>query len=1092
MVMMAPFLRVGASLPWVRLHLRQRSVNRRPAVYNERVLQVRLLGGVAADRDGEQLSLLPPVSRLLAVLALRPGPQDRETVAATLWPGAAGPAARANLRTAVWALRKAVGDDALIASRTAVGLRPEAITVDLADGQRRAAAGDAAAAAALCRGELLPGYAEDWAETARRRQRTELAETLATGTAAAERDGDAAGAARWSRLRCELDPLNEAAHADLIRQLAAAGDRAGALVAGREVTDRLRAELGVQPGPALRAALAEARGSGAARSPAGPATVLASIASRPLYGRAAELRTLMAAWAAARAGHGRVVLITGEAGIGKTRLVAELARRAENAGARTAVGAGVDVGGAAPLATWQELVPQLARTVPMPPEQADWPAELGRLAPDIATRLGRDQPPPPVSSPELERLRLFDAVLRLVEWAAAGLPVLLVAEDVHRADPASMQLCAHIGRRLAAQPVLFVLTRRDKPDRPDADALLADLAGRGVEVAELELGPLSEVELAAVARSVADLTDDAVGQVIRAADGNPLLAVESARALAAGRAASPQNLRAAVRAATGTLARPARDLAEVLAAAGRALSAAELAALYLNLAPADRDAAEAAVLDTGLVYRVGGGLRFRHALLAEAVRADQGEQGRRYEQLALAIEAAAPAPDQVAAEVAGHLHRAGRDDLAGPRWQRAARHARSLGAMPEAARFWAEAVRCDPQDADLRLELAEAFGWLSQDADFEREWQAALELLPEERQPVAWSRYGHILRTVVCNPRASLAAYLRAAELLSADAPPRLRVDILLGAAWCESAAGDPARTAALLDQVASLVTNPDDTIAAEMANAELMSLLRLGRFTECEAVAARAAAAARRASRPLIAYAVWIHTTCALSGTGNLTGALRAADAAVAATRGMAAIELQCLAARAFVLSRLGRHAEALALAGEQLAKAERMDSAATAARARHDAGLISLAAGRYPEAAELLEQALAEGAEVSRPATRLARAEALARSGRPDEAAAEVRRAALEPVRSSDQPWALVPRMARVQGLIALARGDRVQARRRLTEATMGWQRHLGHDAGAEFVANFVDLGRPPIVGLVEPAWELRRLTAELAELDEFTEVS
>jgi DNA-binding SARP family transcriptional activator len=494
---------------------------------------VRLLGGVAADHDGEQLSLLPPVSRLLAVLALRPGPQDRETVAATLWPDAAGPAARANLRTAIWALRKAVGDDALITSRTAVGLRPEAITVDLADGQRAAAAGDAAAAAALCHGDLLPGYAEDWAETARRRHRVELAETLATRTAAAERDGDAAGAARWSRLRCELDPLNEAAHADLIRQLAAAGDRAGALVAGREATDRLRAELSVGPGPSLRAALAEARGPGVS----GPAMASGSsgsfgssghFGSRPLYGRAAELRTLMAAWTAARAGHGRVVLITGEAGIGKTRLVAELARRAENAGARTAIGAGVDVGGAAPLATWQELVPQLARGVSAPPEDADWPAELGRLAPDIATQLGRDQPPPPVSSPELERLRVFDAVLRLVEWAAAGRPVLLVAEDVHRADPASMQLCAHIGRRLAARPVLFVLTRRDKPDRPDADALLADLAGRGVEVAELELGPLAAVELAAVARSVADLTDQAVDQVIRAADGNPLLAVESA------------------------------------------------------------------------------------------------------------------------------------------------------------------------------------------------------------------------------------------------------------------------------------------------------------------------------------------------------------------------------------------------------------------------------------------------------------------------------------------------------------------------------------------------------------------------------------
>jgi DNA-binding SARP family transcriptional activator/tetratricopeptide (TPR) repeat protein len=1091
MVMMVPFRWVAASLPGTRLRLRQRSVNHGTAVYNERVLQVRLLGGVAADHDGEQLSLLPPVSRLLAVLALRPGPQDRETVAATLWPGAAGPAARANLRTAVWALRKAVGDDALITSRTAVGLRPDAITVDLADGQRAAAAGDAAAAAALCRGDLLSGYAEDWAETARRRQRAELAETLATRSAAAERDGDAVGAARWSRLRCELDPLNEAAHADLVRQLAAAGDRAGALVAGREATDRLRAELSVGPGPSLRAALAEARGPGVS-GPARASGSSGSFGSRPLYGRAAELRTLMAAWTAARAGHGRVVLITGEAGIGKTRLVAELARRAENAGARTAIGAGVDVGGAAPLATWQELVPQLARGVPAPPEDADWPAELGRLAPDIATQLGRDQPPPPVSSPELERLRVFDAVLRLVEWAAAGRPVLLVAEDVHRADPASMQLCAHIGRRLATRPVLFVLTRRDKPDRPDADALLADLAGRGVEVAELELGPLAAVELAAVARSVADLTDHAVDQVIRAADGNPLLAVESARALAAGRDAPPLNLRAAVRAAIGALARPARDLAEMLAAAGRELSAAELAAAYLNLALTDRDAAEAAVLDTGLVVRVRAGLRFRHALLAEAVRADLGEQGRRYEQLALAIEAAAPAPDQVAAEVAGHLHRADRDDLAGPRWQRAARHARSLGAMPEAARFWAEAVRCDTEAADLRLELAEAFGWLGQDADFEREWHAALELLPEERQSVAWSRRGQVHRTVVCNPRASLAAYQRAAELLPADAPPSQRIEILLGTAWGESSAGDPARGAALLDEVASLVTEPDDRIVAEMANAELMSVIRLGRFGECEAVAARGGAAARRAGRPLVAFGVWIQTACALSGSGDLTGALRAADAAVAATRGMTVIEFQCLAARAFVLSRLGRHAEALSLAREQLAMAERMDSPAIAARARHDAGLISLAAGRHLEAAHLLEQALAEGAEVSRPAARLAQAEALARSGRPDEATAEVRRAALEPVRSSDQPWALVPRMTRVQGLIALARGDRAGARRRLTEAADGWRRHLGHDPGAEFVANFVDLGRPPIVGLVEPDWELRRLTAELAGLDAFDELT
>ncbi|HYV76793.1 MAG TPA: AAA family ATPase [Streptosporangiaceae bacterium] len=1045
------------------------------------MLQVRLLGGVAAESDGEQVTLSPLAGRLLALFALRPGPHDREAAAALLWPGSARPAARANLRTAVWALRKAVGDDPLIASRTAVGLRPDAVTVDLAECRGRAAAGDVAAAAVLCRVELLPGFAEDWAEAARRQQRAELAEALASRSAAAERDGDPAAAARWSRLRCELDPLDEAAHADLVRQLAAAGDRAGALVAGRAASDRLRSELGVRPGPALRAALAEARGPGGAAVPAGPAT------ARPLYGRAAELRTLTAAWAAARAGHGRVVLITGEAGIGKTHLVTELARRADNAGARIAVGAGVDVGGEAPLAIWQELVSQLARTVPPPPGQADWPAELGRLAPDLAVRLGRGAPPP-VASPELERLRLFDAVLRLVEWAAADRPVLLVAEDVHRADPASMQLCAHIGRRLAAHPVLFVLTRRDKPERPAADALLADLASRGVEVAEVELGPLSQAEVAAVARSVADLTDHAVEQVVRAADGNPLLAVASARALAAGRGAPPPDLRAAVRAAAGTLARAARDLVEVLAAAGRELSAAELAALPL----ADRDDAEQAVLDTGLVFRSGGGLRFRHALLAEAVRADLGNQGRRYEQLALAIETAARSPDLVAAEVAGHLHRAGRDDLAGLRWQRAARHARSLGAMPEAARFWAEAVRCDPEAVGPRLELAEAFGWLGQDADFEREWQAALQRLPAEGQPVAWNRRGKVVGMIMCNLRAGLAAYQQAVELLQADAPRLLRVEILLGAAWCESVAGDPVRAAALLDQAAPLVTDLDDTIVAEMAHAKLTSLARQGRFTECEAVAERGGAAARRAGRPDLAFSIWLMTACALSVADDMAGALRAADAAVAATRGIPVIEVRCLAGRAFVLSRLGHHDEALSLAAEQLAKAERMDSPAAAALARHDAGLIWLAAGHYVEAARMLAEALAAGAEVSRPAARLARAEALARAGHPDDAAAELRRAALEPVRDADLPWALVPRMARVQGLIALARGDHALARRRLGEAADGWRRHLRHDAGTEFMATVVDLARPPIVGLVEPEWELRRLTTELAELDKLTEVS
>ena len=103
---------------------------------------------------------------------------------------------------------------------------------------------------------------------------------------------------------------------------------------------------------------------------------------------------------------------------------------------------------------------------------------------------------------------------------------------------------------------------------------------------------------------------------------------------------------------------------------------------------------------------------------------------------------------------------------------------------------------------------------------------------------------------------------------------------------------------------------------------------------------------------------------------------------------------------------------------------------------------------------------------------------------------AAAELRRAALEPVGPGDQPWALVPRMARVQGLVARARGDAAEARRRLVESAEGWRRRGGttsRQIGDEYMASLVDLGRPPVVGLVEPDRELARVISELAELEE-----
>ena len=121
-----------------------------------------------------------------------------------------------------------------------------------------------------------------------------------------------------------------------------------------------------------------------------------------------------------------------------------------------------------------------------------------------------------------------------------------------------------------------------------------------------------------------------------------------------------------------------------------------------------------------------------------------------------------------------------------------------------------------------------------------------------------------------------------------------------------------------------------------------------------------------------------------------------------------------------------------------------------------------------------------------------RLRRAESLARCGRADEAEAEIRAAALEPVRAAHRPDVLLARMTFVQGLVARARGDNELAETRLHEAERHWRRLAGEDLFArEHLASLVDLGRPPVTGIVDPSRELERVAEELRGLEALADV-
>jgi tetratricopeptide (TPR) repeat protein len=196
---------------------------------------------------------------------------------------------------------------------------------------------------------------------------------------------------------------------------------------------------------------------------------------------------------------------------------------------------------------------------------------------------------------------------------------------------------------------------------------------------------------------------------------------------------------------------------------------------------------------------------------------------------------------------------------------------------------------------------------------------------------------------------------------------------------------------------------------------------------------------------------------------------------------------EVHFFAARAYVLARLGRLEEARDAAQQERAAAERADTPELRATAEHDEGMIALALSDHERAAQLLGAALEHNARVSRPLAHLARAEALAKLGRCDEADGEVRATALEPLSPGDFPDTLVPRLARVQGLIASARGDTPLAARRFEEAAAGWRGVLDRSLdGERYTSSFADLARPPVLGLVEPQRELERVLSELASLD------
>ncbi|WP_067824970.1 AAA family ATPase [Nocardia inohanensis] len=401
------------------------------------MLRILVLGPLRAELNGESVRLpdhRQRVCALLAWLAVHPGPHQRSRLAAEFWPDVPEANARASLRSAVWALRGALGAaaDCLEAGRDTVQLGGE-VRVDLVEFNRLAAAGDAMAAVRLCRGEVLSGWYEDWLPQVRADHARRLGKVLSLAAAHAETSGDLEAAVGWARQRAELDRTDEIAWRELIRLLAAHGDADGALAAYATLRQMLDAELGLAPAAetiALMRRIRPAEPAGAGPDPTSPLHSSGPVEKPPRSRNCPSPNGI---------GSDLVIMISGAGGVGESALTEEMLDLAARRGARIVCGAGSGAGGA-PFGVWTRLLTDLLTGAdPLPPE-VTWTTDLARLVPALAPRVAR-------LDPESDRIRLFEAVVRLLTALSARRPLVLVLEDLHLADPASLELLGYVCRR---------------------------------------------------------------------------------------------------------------------------------------------------------------------------------------------------------------------------------------------------------------------------------------------------------------------------------------------------------------------------------------------------------------------------------------------------------------------------------------------------------------------------------------------------------------------------------------------------------------------------------------------------------------------
>ncbi len=837
---------------------------------------------------------------LLAYLAVTGEAHTRDAIATLLWPDFDQTHARAALRRTLSVMHKALGEESLEIGREQVRLAPGLdLWLDVAEFRRllpecakeglqpqeRACTPcieNLKRAVDLYRDDFLAGFTlrdsasfDDWQFFQSESLRASLAQALAALASCLAGLGDFEAAVLYARRWLALDNLNEEAHRQLMRLYAWAGRRNAALRQYRECARILEEQLGVEPleeTQDLYQAILEHRLKAPPSQPEpvqfirpdGLPLTESQLPSResaealPLVGREAEWQALLKAYQNATDGY--LAALEGEAGIGKSRLAEDLAVYAAGQGSRTALVRSYEGEAGLAYAPFMEAL-RLAYRYPgstgrLRGLSPAWLGEASRLLPELASLLPEPPALAPIESPG-EQARFFEAVrLVLTDLFAGELPGLLVLDDLHWADTASLDLLAYLLRRLRGSRLLILLTWRAEasPAQGRLQRMVSEAQRQGY-AARMALHRLTPADferlMQAIGQTGRELPESLGKRLYHEAEGLPLFVSEYLATLEESEPTSeakwpiPSGVRGLLEIRLGAVDETGQQLLSTAAVIGRSFDF-DILRLASGRSEAETVASLEALLGRGLIREEahpeqegnqssGPAYDFSHEKLRDLVYEKISLARRRllHRRVAEALagqERSRPVPG-AAGQIALHYHQAGESDLAAEYAHQAGDYARSLYAHPEALRYYRLALENGHPD---RAGLQEAIGDL---LTLLGEYNAAIESYRSalsQASQAAFARLEHKLGNVYHrrgeweSAESHFAAALQAVDGPEVAPPDPVEKANLL-ADWSRTAhhRDQPERALQLARQALSLAESSTDQYALALAHNVLGILAR-------------------------------------------------------------------------------------------------------------------------------------------------------------------------------------------------------------------------------------------------------------------------